>query len=263
MKLIDLPLGIKDKTFIIQGLGKLGKPLAHLLVSNGAICVGVKDHDAHIYNLNGINLRELCDYKDNTGSIINYGPTKPESNDKIFTEQCDILILAAIQKSLICYTADKVKAKIIIEAAEGPVMPTAHKILTGRFKLVIPDIYACSGATIASYLEYLKGLHQIYSVCDNTVKMLNSVYENALSELIGTKENLATVGGESINSSSVDERKEGNVVTDTLECVVADVGREILEVAAEYNLGIDVRTAAYIVGIRNMFNNILSSGRLL
>lgn len=89
------------------------------------------------------------------GTIQNYTNAKPVSNDEIFKEYCDIIVLSAQQKSLICYIADKIKAKIIVEAANGAITPTAHRILIGRKKLVLPDIYVSSGHSIASYLEYL------------------------------------------------------------------------------------------------------------
>lgn len=86
---------------------------------------------------------------------------KPYTDDSIYTQECDILVFAAYHKSLVCYIANDVKAKVILEAADGPVTTTSHRILTGRTKLVIPDIYACTGATIAAYLEYLKNMQMM------------------------------------------------------------------------------------------------------
>lgn len=82
--------------------------------------------------------------------------TKPYQNDSILTEECDILILAAAQKSLIYYVADKVKAKAIVEIVHGAITPSAYATLIGRNKLVLPDIYMSSGYSLVSHYEYLK-----------------------------------------------------------------------------------------------------------
>lgn len=252
MEKIDLSLGLKDKTFIIEGLGKLGKPLANTLVSNGAICVGVKDHDAYLYDPKGINLSNLLAYKAATGSIQDYENAKPHTNDKIFTEQCDILILSALQKSLVCYTADKVKAKVIVEAADGPVTPAAHKILIARSKLVIPDIFACSGGTIASYLEYIKNYQHVHGDCVTILSMSNNIYGNVLSkELLTVDEN----DGSKIKPMCVDE---SNILMVAVRRIIGEVGTQIVGVNNFNNLKMDIRSAAYIVAITNIFESIYS-----
>lgn len=91
-----------------------------------------------------------------------YHMAKSEVNDDIYKFNCDILIFAARHKSLICYVADKVKAKLVVEAADGAMTPASNKILSLK-KLVIPDIYAGSGCNIASFIEYLRTL-QILNV---------------------------------------------------------------------------------------------------
>lgn len=103
----------------------------------------------------------MIETKQKTGSLIDYPKAKPVVNDEIFSEPCDILVLAARQKTLNCYVADKVKAKVIVEGANGSLSPTAHRILTGRSVLVLPDIYASAGHSVASYLEYLKNVKHV------------------------------------------------------------------------------------------------------
>lgn len=96
------------------------------------------------------------------GTMKHYHMAKSEVNDDIYKFNCDILIFAARHKSLICYVADKVKAKLVVEAADGAMTPASNKILSLK-KLVIPDIYAGSGCNIASFIEYLRTL-QILNV---------------------------------------------------------------------------------------------------
>lgn len=96
----------------------------------------------------------------NHHTLCGFSKTKPVEGKQIFTEDCDILVLAALHKTLPCYCADNVKAKIIVEAAHDAVTPSAHKILAGHSKLVIPDLYINGGSSVASYYEYLIGMKE-------------------------------------------------------------------------------------------------------
>ncbi|XP_074033596.1 glutamate dehydrogenase, mitochondrial isoform X2 [Leptinotarsa decemlineata] len=249
MKKCGLTLGLKEKTFIIQGLGKLGTPLARLLVKNGAICVGVKDHDAYIYDAKGLDLEKLFEHKKQTGSIKNFGLCKEGTVDTIFTEQCDILVFSAYQKSLNCYVADGVKAKLILEAADGPVTPTAHRILTGRSKIVVPDIYSCSGGTVASYLEYLWNLQRAGGFGEEILSASSDVYRHALKQITCSEQNSPISAGP-VSETALE------VVPKTIKRVLDDIGKEILELVDIHGLGTDIRTAAYLVAIQNIFRSL-------
>lgn len=258
MEKVGLTTGLKDKTFIIQGIGKLGKPLAELFISEGAICVGVRDHDGYIYNANGINFEQLCDCKSKTGSIVNFESTKPCINDTIFTEQCDILILAATQKSLICYTADNVKAKVIVEAGDGSITPSAHRILTGRSKLVLPDLFICCGGPIAAYLEYIRNMFQFQGVYDETLKMSNKIYESYLDNLVAKEQTIAVGGSSTVSTSSLNIGDRQNALGDTLKFCIKNIGKDILSFINIYNLGTDIKTATYMIAINNILKTVLS-----
>ncbi|KAI4458462.1 glutamate dehydrogenase [Holotrichia oblita] len=159
MSEIELDGNIAGKTFIIQGLGKIGGQIALALTQAGAICVGVKEHDAFIYMEDGIPVKELLDYKHRNDSIQEFNKyTRPGTMDEIYLEPCDILIFAATHRSLQCYVAENVQAKIVVEAAYAPITPTAHKVLLARKRVVLPDIFAGCGASVTSYLEYVKNL---------------------------------------------------------------------------------------------------------
>lgn len=103
------------------------------------------------------HIQEALLYFYNYGTLRGFSNSKPVGGKQIFSEDCDILVLAARHKTLPCYCADSVKAKIIVEATYDPVTPSAHKILTGHSKLVIPDLYINGGSSVASYYEYLIG----------------------------------------------------------------------------------------------------------
>ncbi|XP_044262352.1 glutamate dehydrogenase, mitochondrial-like [Tribolium madens] len=245
--------GLEHKTFIIQGLGKLGGALAKFLENCGATCVGIKEQEVFIYDTGGIDVQSVLDHKkSNGGSIQNYTNAKPVSNDNIiFKEPCDILILAAEQKSLICHIADKIKAKVVVEAANGAITPTAHRILTGRKKLILPDIYVSSGHSIASYLEYLVHLKR------NGVEfpVLRHLYWNILDYFGAEK-----VKGQVVSTATTQKILCCEVKPDILcygiEHVMAETGKELIEIAKEFGIGLDLRTAGYIKAVLSIHNSI-------
>ncbi|KAK9754370.1 Glutamate/Leucine/Phenylalanine/Valine dehydrogenase [Popillia japonica] len=225
MSEIEMDGGISGKTFIIQGLG------------DGAICVGVKEHDAFVYMEDGIPVKELLDYKNGNDSIQEFNKyTRPGTMDEIYLEPCDILIFAATHRSLQCYVAENVQAKIVVEAAYAPITPTAHKVLLARKRVVLPDIFAGCGASVTSYLEYVRNLQQ---VPDNM--------------LISRLANLSLTGAHIDFINVNDEAKIKNV----LESMMKKSYEQILSIMEEYKLGLDIRTAAYINAIRKIFNKII------
>ncbi|CAH1118827.1 unnamed protein product [Phaedon cochleariae] len=262
MKKCGLAVGLKGKTFIIQGLGKLGKPLARLLIKNGSICVGVKDHDAYIYDARGIDLEKLLEHKNHTGSIKNFGLCKELTDDNIYKEECDILILAARQKSLVCHIARDVKAKLILEASDGPITPSAHKILTSKSKLVVPDIYSCSGSTIASYLEYIWNLQHAGSTNMDVLRFSSDIYGDALKQMADFQQKLALISPSHENhfdTTIVDEK----IVSNTIEKILHTAGSEMLEITNSHNLGTDIRTAAYMVAIDTIFKALFHDQKFI
>nr|CAI5851353.1 unnamed protein product [Callosobruchus analis] len=248
---VKLKKGLRDKTFIIQGLGKLGAPLAKLLTANGAICVGVKDTDAYIYDPKGIDFEKLYEHKLKMGTFKNFGTAKEDTKNDVYTEACDILVFAAKQKSLSCYIANNVKAEVILEAAEAPITPTAHQILTGRNKIVIPDLYACSGGTICSYLEFLIGLQRTGRLTKEVLSLSSGIYESILKNVCGRE--ILAAGG---TASHVHVHVDVKTLVDSLECILTDVGNEMVKLNELHKLGTDLRIPAYMIGISNIFRAV-------
>ena len=143
-------------------MGKVGCHIIKLLTEAGAKCIGVKECDGYIYEPKQIAVEELISYKEKHGTILEFSPkTSPGSSDIIYGEKADILVLAATHRSLTCFMAERVKAKIIVETAYAAVTPSAYLVLLGSGKMVVPDIFAASGASIASYFEYVKSLQRM------------------------------------------------------------------------------------------------------
>ncbi|WP_028593474.1 Glu/Leu/Phe/Val family dehydrogenase [Paenibacillus assamensis] len=150
-----------EATVAIQGYGNAGRIAAELLTELGFTIVAVSDSKGAIYNQNGLDLEAVNACKD-AGSLANYDKKYQISADSILELDVDVLIPAALENVITSVNADKVKAKIVAEAANGPTTPEADKILSDKGVLVIPDILANAGGVTVSYFEWVQNLMSFY-----------------------------------------------------------------------------------------------------
>ena len=162
MKALGLSVGIAGKRLVVQGLGNVGYHTAKFCREHGAIVVALAEREGAIYAPRGLNEDEVVDYRKRTGSILGFpGATDiPHSADALEVE-CDVLVPAALENVLTGENAARIKAKIILEGANGPTTPEADEVFRSKGMMVIPDVYANAGGVTVSYFEWLKNLSHV------------------------------------------------------------------------------------------------------
>lgn len=158
----ELGLSVENATVAIQGFGNAGRVAARLLSELGSKIVAISDSKGGIYNSEGLNVDEVIDCK-NQSSISDYQNVEQHiSNEELLELDVDVLIPAALENVITSQNAERVKAKIIAEAANGPCTPAADEILSKKGTLVIPDILANAGGVTVSYFEWVQNLSHFY-----------------------------------------------------------------------------------------------------
>jgi glutamate dehydrogenase (NAD(P)+) len=162
MKKLGMTPGLEGKTFVIQGLGNVGYHAAKFFTEGGSILVGVAEYEGAIFKADGIDLEKLVAHRKETKSILNFpGATNLPSREAGLELECDILIPAALENQITDANAPRIKAKMIVEAANGPVTAAAEAILEQKGIAIVPDLYINAGGVTVSYFEWLKNLSRV------------------------------------------------------------------------------------------------------
>jgi len=159
-KYLGIPL--QEAKVVVQGFGNVGSVAAYLMHDAGAQVVAVSDSRGGIYNPKGINPREILEHKRKTGSVVDFPGADFVTNEELLELPCDILIPSALEGAITGKNAPKIKARLIVEGANGPTTPEADEILKERGVTVIPDILANSGGVIVSYFEWVQDLQSFF-----------------------------------------------------------------------------------------------------
>jgi glutamate dehydrogenase (NAD(P)+) len=151
-------LELRGARVAIQGFGNVGSVTARVLWREGALVTAVADVKGGIYNSRGLDIRALSNHVKEAGTVMGFPDADPISNADLFELPCDVLVPAALGSQITERNADRVRAKIIAEGANGPTTPEADGILHDRGVVLIPDILANAGGVIVSYFEWVQGL---------------------------------------------------------------------------------------------------------
>lgn len=250
MKILGLETGIEGKKVVIQGLGNVGYHTAKYFQEAGAVLVGLIEYEGAIYNEKGLDLEAVMEHRKTTKSILDFpGAKNVEGGSAMGLElPCDILIPAALEGVIHEGNAPNIKAKIIGEAANGPITSEADRILIQKGVLVIPDTFLNSGGVTVSYFEWLKNLsHVRYG------RLEKRFSENMYAEIIYSLENMT---GKRMNEM---ERKvmlhgpnEIDLVYSGLEDTMIGAFNEVREIYKNTPNIPDMRTAAFICAINKI-----------
>jgi glutamate dehydrogenase/leucine dehydrogenase len=153
-----LGLELRGRTVVIQGFGNVGSVAARILWNDGMVVAGVSDVRGAIWNPRGIDLERLEAHVAETGTVTGFPGADPLTNAELLEQSCDILIPAAVGSQIHQGNADRIRATIVAEGANGPTTPEADQMLRERGITVIPDILANAGGVVVSYFEWVQGL---------------------------------------------------------------------------------------------------------
>lgn len=151
-----LGMSIEGTKVIVQGFGNVGSNTAKIMFDKGYTIIGIGEYDGALYNPNGIDILALLDYKAKHGTIHGFPEAEAADKDDLLLRPCDILIPAATENVITSRNAERIRAKILCEGANGPTTTIADEILSDKKVFVIPDILANAGGVTTSYFEWVQ-----------------------------------------------------------------------------------------------------------
>lgn len=246
MKPLGLTPGLQGKTFVIQGLGNVGSHAARFLTEAGAVMIAVAERDGAIVDRRGLDIDAVSAHLAEHGGVGGYPKGEYLEDGLAALElECDILIPAALENQITENNVDRVAAKIVAEAANGPTTANASRTLEQRGRLVIPDMYLNAGGVTVSYFEWLKNLSHV-----RFGRMDRRFDEAAFDRMVAAME---TLTGQTLP----EERRrmvtrgadEADLVASGLEETMVETYHRIREGAKRKDDALSLRTVAYLDAI--------------
>ena len=179
-----LRIPMKGSKVVVQGFGNAGSIAAHLLDSHQAYVVAVSDSRGCVYNKNGLDIPKLMIHKERTGVVADFPGSEPISPNELLSLDCDILVPAALENAIHEDNAHSVRAKIVAEAANGPVTPEADNILEAKGVFLIPDILCNAGGVTVSYFEWVQDEQHLFWEAQDVYNRLERVMKTSFNEVL-------------------------------------------------------------------------------
>lgn len=249
MQRLGLDLGIEGKTVVVQGLGNVGYHASKFFREGGAKVIAIAEYEGAIMNPDGLNEEEVFRHRKKTGSILNFpGALNLANSNDALELDCEILIPAALENVINGDNAPRIKARIIGEAANGPLTPEADEVFAAKGTLVVPDMYLNAGGVTVSYFEWLKNLsHVRYGRLEK--RFTENQNKNILNQIEGLTGKKVADNHKIMIEHGPDEV---DLVYSGLEETMITATREIMECWKQYPEIPDMRTAAYVVAINKV-----------
>ncbi len=257
MTRLGLSRGIDGKRVVVQGLGNVGYHAAKFCREGGAVIVAIAEREGAIADAKGLDEDKVFAHRQQTGSILNFpGATNLTSNAEALELECDVLIPAALEGVFTADNAPRIKAKIVLEGANGPTTPAADPIFGQKGILVIPDIYANAGGVTVSYFEWVKNLsHLRFGRLSkrheqaNELAMLKAI-EVATSKKFSDEERALLARGPD----------EQDLVNSGLEETMINAYHSLLDTRNRHESVPDLRVAAFLNALHKIARSYLELG---
>ena len=183
-----LGIDMEGARVAVQGFGNVGNAAARIFHDHGAKVVAIQDVTGTVYSAAGIDPYKAMEHLAATGKITGLDGTDELSREEFWTVDCDVLIPAALEKQITEANADQIKAKLIVEGANGPTIPAADDILAGRGVTVVPDVLANAGGVTVSYFEWVQDFSSFFWTEDEINQRLDRIMTDAFLSLWDVKE---------------------------------------------------------------------------
>ena len=258
VKAVGLTPGMAGKTMVLQGLGNVGSYTGLISQQEGDMkIVGVSEYEGTIYNPKGINIEKLIKFREATGSLLGFpGAQMMKKREDWVGMHCDILVPAALESQIHMGNANKVRAKFIAEAANGPITADAEEVLLKKGIVILPDLYANAGGVTVSYFEWVKNLsHHRFGRLEkrfdaSTYSGILSIIERTTNKSIGKAEwNQLTKGADEID-----------LVRSGLEETMSNAYLQIHNIWKHKKGCKDLRTAAFVCALDKIANDYIRMG---
>ena len=179
-------LALTDARVVVQGFGNVGSVAAELFAANGARVVAVQDHTGSIHNGNGVNLAALTAHVAETGGVAGFAGAEPLDNEQFWEVECEFLVPAALEGQLGEERAQRVRAKLVVEGANGPTTQSGDRVLHDRGIAVVPDVIANAGGVIVSYFEWVQDFSSFFWSEDEINARLERILLGAFEQICDT-----------------------------------------------------------------------------
>jgi len=258
MQAIGLTAGMAGKTMVVQGLGNVGSYAASISSEEGgAKVIAISEYEGAIYNEKGLDIPALIKYRRDKGSILGFPGSKTMKNrDAALELECDILVPAALEGTINLSNANRIKAKIVAEAANGPVTSGAEQILLKKGIIIVPDMFINAGGVTVSYFEWLKNLsHMRFG------RMEKRFDQNTYINLVQLVEKMT---GKKVSKRQFEVVTKGadevDLVKSGLEETMITAYQQIREVKMRKRSVNSLRTAAFIAALDKISSDYIALG---
>jgi glutamate dehydrogenase (NAD(P)+) len=242
--------GLSQQQIVIQGLGNVGYHAAKFLTEDDkATLVAIVERDGALVNTEGIDVEKVHKHMQSSGGVHGYpDATYVENSGHVLEMDCDILILAAMENQITTENAERIRARLIVEGANGPITFDAETILKKQGTVILPDLYINAGGVVVSYFEWTKNLsHMRFG------RMQRRHQETQARHYVTALESMT---GQSLPDWMRDELVQGaselDLVRSGLDDTMREAYRQIREVMSEDPDVDDMRTAAYVIAVNKI-----------